>query len=88
MNEPQTPAPFDKDELKKAYKAFKKRLKITRLDAESNLNFRPTSAGKHSSIVAIEPPLDFDRRIWDELVKQGKLKATKHGMYELVEEQD
>jgi len=86
MDQPSTP--IDKDQLKKAFKAFRKRLKMTRLDAESNLNFRPTSAGKQSSIVAIEPPLEFPREVWDELVKQGKLKKAGHGMYEMVEEED
>src|SRR5262245_51522386 len=60
-----------KDDLKAAFKAFKKRLKLTRLDAESNLNYRPTSTGKGSGIVAISPPNQFPQAVWDELVKQG-----------------
>lgn len=75
-----------KEDLKAAFKAFKKRLKLTRLDAESNLNYQPTSSGKGSSIVSIEPPNQFPQAVWDELVKQGKLKATRHGTYELVNE--
>ena len=82
------PDPPDKDELKKAYKAFKKRLKFTRLDAESNLNFRPTSTGKDSGIVAIQPPGQFPQAVWDELVRQGRLKPAGHGTYELVEGAD
>lgn len=74
-----------KDDLKAALKAFKKRLKLTRLDAESNLNYRPTSSGNSSGIVAIMPPEQFPRGVWDELVKQGKLKANRHGLYELIE---
>ena len=84
----ESPNPLGKDELKKAFKAFKKRLKLTRLDAESNLNYQPTSSGRHSEIVAIEPPKLFPQAVWDELVRQGKLKNAGHGMYELVEDKD
>ena len=85
MSEPESPKPIDKEELKRAFKAFKKRLKLTRLDAESNLNYQPTSSGKRSDIVAIEPPHGFAQAVWDELVKQGKLKNAKHGMYEMID---
>jgi hypothetical protein len=61
-------------------------LKLTRLDEESNLNYRPTSTGKGSGIVAISPPEQFPQAVWDELVRQGKLKATRHGQYEIVED--
>ena len=84
---PSEPAPVPgKDEIKAAFKAFKKRLKVTRLDAESNLNYQPTSSGRRSEIVAITPPNQFGPAVWAELVKQGKLKPAGHGMYELVEE--
>ena len=76
----------NKDDLKAAFKAFKKRLKLTRLDAESNLNYRPTSTGKGSGIVAIMPPEKFPQAVWDELVKQGRLKDGGHGTYELVDD--
>ena len=78
--------PPSKEDLKAAFKAFKKRLKLTRLDAESNLNYRPTSTGKGSGIVAIMPPEQYPRAVWEELVKQGKLKDGGHGTYGMVEE--
>lgn len=74
-----------KDELKAAFKAFKKRLKLTRLDEESQLTRRPMTGGKSSEIVAIQPPTGHSQATWDELVKQGKLKKAGHGMYELGE---
>ncbi len=80
------PAEISKETLKAAFKAFKKRLKLMRLDAESNLNFRPTSAGKSSEIVAITPPDQYPAAVWNELVKAGKLKVDRHGMYEIIEE--
>jgi hypothetical protein len=74
------------EELKKALKAFKKRLKLTRLDAESRIGGGPLSSGRSSGIVAIVPPNQFAQEVWDELVRQGKLKRAGHGTYELVEE--
>jgi hypothetical protein len=74
------------EELKKALKAFRKRLKLTRLDEESRLGYGPMTSGRDSGIVAIAPPNQFAQEVWDELVKQGKLKYMGHGMYELVEE--
>ncbi len=74
------------EELKAALKAFRKRLKLAQLDAESNLGGGPLSGGQRSKIVAIEPPNQFPQAVWDELVRQGKLKKSGRGMYELQEE--
>jgi hypothetical protein len=79
-------APPNKEELKAAMKAFKKRLKLTRLEEESKLTRRPVTSGRPSDIVAITPPNQFPQATWDELVKQGKLKSAGHGMYELLQE--
>jgi hypothetical protein len=78
--------PPSKEELKAALKAFKKRLKLTRLEEESKLTRRPTTSGRPSDIVAIMPPRQFAQAVWDELVKQGKLKNAGHGTYELGQE--
>ena len=51
--------------LKQAMKAFKKRLKLTRLDAESTLGGGPFSGGRSSGIVAIQPPNQYPRQVWD-----------------------
>ena len=79
------PAPTPQD-LKAALKAFKKRLKLTRLDAESNIAGGPLSSGRGSGIVAIMPPNQFPPEVWAELVKQGKLKKAGGGTYELAAE--
>ena len=73
-------------DLKQALKAFRKRLKLTRLDDESNIGGGPLSSGKSFDIVAISPPNQFPQAVWEELVKQGKLKYVGHGMYELIPE--
>jgi hypothetical protein len=83
MADPTTPT---KEELKAAFKAFKKRLKLTRLEEESKLTRRPTTSGQPSAIVAIMPPNQFSQAVWDELVKQGRLKKGGHGTYEMGEE--
>lgn len=78
---PPAPSP---EELKRALKAFKKRLKLARLDDESSLGGGPMSSGKKSTIVAITPPHQYPRTVWDELVRQGKLKYSGQGLYELA----
>ncbi|HMF11809.1 MAG TPA: hypothetical protein VKE94_05865 [Gemmataceae bacterium] len=78
-----TPGPQD---LKQALKAFKKRLKLMRLDAESSISGGPLSGGRRADIVAIQPPDQFPPAVWDELVRQGKLKRAGHGTFELVVE--
>jgi hypothetical protein len=85
-NSPSPEGAPSKDDLKHAFKAFRKRLKLTRLDAESNIGGGPLSGGRKSDIVAITPPNDFPQAVWDELVKQGKLKKAGHGTYEMVGE--
>ncbi len=89
MSTPEPAAPSDSghspQELKLALKAFKKRLKVTRLDAESKIGVGPMSSGAGWGIVAIAPPNQYPRAIWEELVKQGKLKHAGHGLYSLVE---
>jgi hypothetical protein len=80
------PEPFTPQYLKQALKAFKKRLKLTRLDAESGLGGGPLSGGRGSGIVAIQPPSQFPREVWDKLVEQGKLRRAGAGLYELTQD--
>ena len=52
------------NDLKAAFKAFKRRLKLLRLDVESKLNYSPLSGGRGSGIVAIMPPGDFPQTVF------------------------
>jgi hypothetical protein len=70
------------EELKRAYKAFKKRLKLTRLDDESGLS----KGSKRSGIAGITPPTGFPPGIWEELVAQGKLKREGAGTFSLAQD--
>jgi hypothetical protein len=80
---PQSPVPSPQ-ELKAALKAFKKRLKLTQLDDQSRIGVGPLSSGRQSGIVAITAPDQYPAYVWDELVRQGKLKKTGNRMYELL----
>lgn len=71
-------------ELKAALKAFRKRLKLTCLDDQSRIGVGPMSGGRASSIVGITPPDQYPEAVWEELVRQGKLRRAGAGMYELV----
>ena len=77
--------PPSKEELKRAFKAFKKRLKVTRADDENRMGYGPMSGGNQSAIVAVTPPNQYPRAVWQELVAQGKLKNAGQGMYELAQ---
>lgn len=74
--------PTDKELLKRALRAFRKRLKATRLDDESSLRHGALSKGTVSGVVGIRPPVQFPQEVWDELVKQGKL-IKSGSLYEL-----
>lgn len=80
-------APPTPEQLKTALKAFKKRLKLTRLDEESKLSNRALTGGKKSAVTAIQPPNDYPRAYWDALVKEGQLRYIGSGLYELLDGQ-
>jgi hypothetical protein len=74
--------PSSEDELKKALRAFKKRLKLTQLDDDSKLGRSPLTGGK-TTVISIQPPSGFGRAIWEELAEKGFLKADGGGFYKL-----
>lgn len=80
------PTGVDAAQLKYALKAFRKRLKLARLDDESRLGHGAMSSGGRSGIVAIPPPTRYPQAVWDELVRQGKLRDAGHGLYQLSDE--
>lgn len=78
----------DPDVMKAAMKAFRKRLKFARLDAESRLGVRPTTTGRKAEIDAIIAPSDYPRSVWEALVAAGRLRSEGGGFYALVDELD
>ncbi len=86
---PDAPTPsdaLDPETLKRALKAFRKRLKLTHLGEESKLGRSPLTGGKISQVVAIMPPHQYPREVWQELVRVGRLRDAGRGFYALVEE--
>jgi hypothetical protein len=79
----ETRVPATEEELKKALKAFKKRLKVTQLEEDSRLGHSPLTGAK-TRIVAICPPSGFGREIWEELADKGYLKRERDGLFELA----
>lgn len=77
---------LERDNLKRAMKAFRKKLKNARRDDESKLGNRYTTYGKKSSISAITPPNQYPTTVWEKLVENGRLKKGGQGTYELAEE--
>ena len=74
----------DVEEMKKALKAFKKRLKLTQLEEDSRLGKGPLSKS-HAKVISIQPPSGYGREVWEELANQGFLKRDGGGFYQLVE---
>ena len=77
------PWPPSPEVLKAAFKAFKKRLKLTQLDDASRIGRAPTSMGGHSSIAGITPPDQYPKAVWEMLADEGKLRRAGHGTYSL-----
>ena len=76
--------PSTPEELRKALKAIKKRIKMTQLDDDSKLGHSPLSKSR-DRIVSIQPPAGFGKEIWEELADLGVLKRDGVGFHEVVE---
>jgi hypothetical protein len=66
----------------KALQAFRKRFALTVLDEESKLGRNPLTKGAKSSVAGIVPPSEWPEPVWQELVRQGKLRYVGRGLYE------
>jgi hypothetical protein len=76
--------PSTDEELKKALKAFRKRLNAAQLEEDSRLGRGPIGSAKEK-IVCMQPPPGFGRAIWDELADKGYLKPDGGGFYQLTD---
>lgn len=73
----------DRDVLKRAMKAFRKSLKVTRLAAESSLSGGPLSGGSDFTVIGIQPPVRYPMEVWNELARQNRLVTDGKGTFEL-----
>lgn len=72
----------DPEVMKRAFNAFKKRWKFTRLDDESRIGGgRPLTSGRKSDVAGIVPPTEFPPEVWQALHKAGRLKDMGGGFY-------
>ncbi len=74
---------IDEQVLRDAMKAFRKRLKLTKLDHESKLGRSPLSTGRGADFESILPPHQFSTAVWETLAARGKLTSTGRGFYML-----
>ena len=68
----------------KALQAFRKRFSLAVLDEESKLGRNPLTKGAKSTIAGIIPPRQWPEAVWQELVRQGKLRYLGRGFYEPI----
>lgn len=81
--QPEVNSPELKRDMEMALRAFRKRLKLSRLNDESKLGGRQMTSGRQSEIDAIIPPHEFPHHVWTALAKAGQLKDAGGGFFEL-----
>jgi hypothetical protein len=81
--EPEVDTTIDEQVLRDAMKAFRKRLKLTKLDHESKLGRSPLSTGRAADFESILPPHQFPEAVWKTLAARGELTGTGRGFYML-----
>ncbi|HMN95381.1 MAG TPA: hypothetical protein PKC43_04120 [Phycisphaerales bacterium] len=80
-----TPSP-DAATLRSAMRAFRKRLKLIRLDHQSRLGVGPLTGGRSHDVDAIIPPNEFPHAVWEALADAGTLTRAGQGFYALPED--
>jgi len=75
----------DAETCRRALRAFRKRLALTRLDDESQIGrHRQLSKGSDPrAAFAIVPPIEWPESVWQELARQGRLRYIGDGFYEV-----
>ncbi len=71
------------DILKAALKMFRKRQAFTQLDDESKLGHSPLTKGSAARPAPITAPAEYPHSVWQELVRQGRLRYLGQGFYDL-----
>ncbi len=74
---------LEEENLKRALKAFRKKLKALKLEDESRLGNRYVTYGRESNITGIQPPNQYPPEVWAKLVELGRLKKAGQGTFAL-----
>ncbi|MBB6428875.1 hypothetical protein [Algisphaera agarilytica] len=74
---------LEEENLKRALKAFRRKLKTIRRDDESKLGSKYVTSGRGSQISAVTPPKEYPMAVWIKLVELGRLKKGGQGTFEL-----
>ena len=69
--------------LRDAMRAFRKRMKLTKLDHESQLGRSPLTGGKEAEFESILPPHQYPSEVWKTLAANGELESCGGGFYKL-----
>ncbi len=77
---------IDQETMRKAMKAFRKRLKLVRLDHESKLGVGPLTGGRGHGVDAIMAPQEYPPDVWEALVAAGELRHVGKEFYQLTSE--
>ncbi len=99
LHDPSTPLVTEKpaeelpevppETLRDAMRAFRKRMKLTKLDHESKLGRSPLTGGKEAEFESILPPHQFPSEVWKTLAAQGELESCGGGFYKMpIERKD
>ena len=80
------PQEFDVALLQEALRHFRKRLKLSQLDADSRLGHGPMSGTGQYRIQSMVPPRDYPHAVWEALVRAGKLRREGDGFYSIIEQ--
>jgi len=93
LRNPEAPPPSgddvpDQETCKRALRAFRKRLALSRLDDQSRIGGHgPLTQGSDSRVsTAIIAPSEWPDAVWQELVRQGKLRYLGRRLYELAKQ--
>ena len=68
--------------LKRAMKAFRRRIDLARADEESSTSRNPLSRGESSGITGVRPPEQYPPDVWALLIRQGRLRDGGDGVLE------
>ena len=72
--------------MQDALRMFRKRVKLSQLDADSRLGHGPMSGTGQHRIQSMVPPRDYPAAVWEALVRAGKLRREGDGFLSIVEQ--